>query len=120
MADRRPEEQEMSRAKRIKSDDSLDPASNPYLAHMYGSNGDDGYGSGWNARNGNVNGTPDSTPLASFKRHKTTAAQAHEAENGPRNPFNSAPLSETYFSILKSRRDLPVHKQRYVFRFLMR
>ena len=120
MADRRPEEQEMSRAKRIKSEDRLDPASNPYLAHMYNANGDDGYGSGWNARNGKANGTPDSTPLAKFRRHRTTAAQAHEAENGPHNPFNSAPLSESYFSILKTRRELPVHKQRYVSSFLVR
>lgn len=112
MADRRPEEQEMSRAKRIKSEDRLDPASNPYLAHMYNANGDDGSGSGWNARNGKANGASYSTPLASFKRHKTTAGQANVAENGPHNPFNGTPLSESYFNILKTRRDLPVHKQR--------
>jgi pre-mRNA-splicing factor ATP-dependent RNA helicase DHX15/PRP43 len=104
MADRRPEADMPRAAKRIKSDDGLDPASNPYLAHMY-TNGDGG------SRNGSKYG---SSPIAHFKRFKTTAEQAHAAEDGPENPFNAAPLSDTYFSILKVRRDLPVHKQRYV------
>jgi len=34
MADRRPEDQEMSRAKRPKTE-NLNPETNPYLAHMY-------------------------------------------------------------------------------------
>jgi pre-mRNA-splicing factor ATP-dependent RNA helicase DHX15/PRP43 len=52
------------------------------------------------------------SPLASFKRHKTTAAMAREAEDSKFNPLNGKPLSEKYFSILKTRRDLPVHSQR--------
>ena len=118
MANRRPEEQEVSRAKRIKSEDRLDPTFNPYLAHMYEGNGDEGYSSGWSGRNGEENGTTHKTPLATFKRHKTTAVQASNAENGPQNPFNGRQLSETYFSILKTRRDLPVHKQRYEPRYM--
>lgn len=103
MADRRPEEQEMSRAKRPRTGD-LDPSTNPYLAHMY-ENQDDGY------TNGNSNGST-RTGLSNFKRHATTALDAHTAEDGPNNPFNNVPLSERYFNILKTRRDLPVHKQR--------
>ncbi len=102
MADRRPEEQEMSASKRPKTERNMDPTVNPYLAHHY---------------NGNDNGytiQKNTSLLAHFKRHKTTADLAHAAEDGPNNPFNGAPLSSTYFSILKTRRDLPVHKQRLV------
>lgn len=102
MADRRPESEEMPHAKRSKTGD-LDPAANPYLAHMY--DNDNGYGG---ARNGNR----DQTSLAAFTRHATTASQAHGAEDGPLNPLNNSPLSKQYFNILKTRRDLPVHKQR--------
>lgn len=90
----------MSAAKRVKVD--MDPANNPYLAHHYES-----------SNNGYSNGN--STILSGFKRHTTTAKQAHEAEDGPNNPFNGAPLSQNYFNILKTRRDLPVHKQRQEF-----
>lgn len=100
MTDRRPEGQAMSAAKRVKVD--MDPANNPYLAHHYES-----------SNNGYSNGN--STILSGFKRHTTTAKQAHEAEDGPNNPFNGAPLSQNYFNILKTRRDLPVHKQRQEF-----
>jgi hypothetical protein len=103
MADRHPEDQEMSAAKRVKTEGNIDPTSNPYLAHHYNGNGH-GYASA--QRNTSL--------LAHFKRHNTTAEQAHVAEDGPNNPFNSVPLSSTYFSILKTRRDLPVHKQRLV------
>lgn len=102
MADRRPEESEMSRAKRPRTDD-LDPSQNPYLAHMYEDQQDGSYSNG--------NGAA-STPLSNFKRHETTALKAHAAEDGPNNPFNNTPLSSRYFNILKTRRDLPVHKQR--------
>jgi pre-mRNA-splicing factor ATP-dependent RNA helicase DHX15/PRP43 len=112
MADRRPEEQEMSRPKRPRTDD-LDPAANPYLAHMFGDQEDEN-GNGYNSRNRNVNGSSVTTSLSHFKRHITTALQAHTAEDGPNNPFNNAPLSKQYFNILKTRRDLPVHKQRCV------
>jgi pre-mRNA-splicing factor ATP-dependent RNA helicase DHX15/PRP43 len=106
MADRRPEEQEMSRTKRPRTDD---PAQNPYLAHMYENQDDVDY-YGYNTSNSN--GTSARTGLSDFKRHATTALQAHKAEDGPNNPFNNAPLSKQYFNILKTRRDLPVHKQR--------
>jgi pre-mRNA-splicing factor ATP-dependent RNA helicase DHX15/PRP43 len=108
MTDRRPVELEMSQSKRIKtgvdssskltlsvgnstsSTKGLNPAANPYLAHMY----------------------DNENPLSRFQRHETTTAQAQVAEDGPNNPFNGAPLSQRYFNILKTRRDLPVHKQR--------
>lgn len=106
MADRRPDEQEMSRAKRVKTGD-VDPKDNPYLAHMYEE--EESYNG---LRNSNGYGSSVSNILSSFKRHATTAKQAHAAEDGPANPFNDAPLSKQYFNILKTRRDLPVHKQR--------
>lgn len=71
----------------------MDPAQNPYLAHMYQ---DDGRG-----------------VLSTFVRHKTTSKDATRAENGPANPFNGNPLSKQYFKILETRRNLPVHQQRY-------
>lgn len=105
MADRRPEEQEMSRAKRVKTDGELDPTTNPYLAHHYEDN------NSYNSVVGNRNGSS-AGGLSHFVRHKTTAVQAHTAEDGPNNPFNGNTLSNQYFNILKTRRDLPVHKQR--------
>lgn len=102
MTDRRPDQQEMSKSKRAKID--LDPRANPYLAHMYGEDDSSSAQYGNGARTG----------LSDFKRHATTAEQAHKAEDGPNNPFNNAPLSGQYFKILKTRRDLPVHKQRCV------
>ena len=109
MADRRPEEQEMSRAKKVKTA-GLDPKANPYLAHMYENEEPDG--SNYSSRRSNGYASSESTGLSSFKRHATTAAQAHVAEDGPANPLNNNPLSKRYFDILKTRRDLPVHKQR--------
>lgn len=108
MTDRRPETQEMSRAKRPKLEES-DPAKNPYLAHMY-ENQEESYGNSYGNSSRNRSSAP--TGLSKFKRHATTALQAHAAENGPNNPFNNVPLSKQYFDILKTRRDLPVHKQR--------
>ncbi len=112
MADRRPEDQEMSKAKRFKS--TADPKDNPYLAHHYEdlNGGNNGYTNGYSSNNGNGNSSASPAPLSHFKRHQTTAAQAHTVEDGPLNPFNSEPLSEQYFRILRTRRDLPVHKQR--------
>ena len=107
MADRRPEDQEMSASKRTKTERNMDPASNPYLAHHYNGNSD-GYASA----------QKNTSRLAHFERHNTSAEQAQIAEDGPNNPFNSTPLSSTYFSILKTRRDLPVHKQRLVLVFV--
>lgn len=111
MADRRPEESDMPRVKRPRTGD-LDPKLNPYLAHRYEE--DDSYNNGYHTSNSNGYGSSESTGLSHFKRHQTTALQAHAAEDGPANPFNNAPLSKQYFNILKTRRDLPVHKQRSV------
>lgn len=55
-----------------------------------------------------------SGPLRDFRQRQTTATQARKAEDGPDNPFTLRPLSKQYFDILKKRRDLPVHAQRYV------
>jgi len=113
MADRRPENQEMSRSKKQRTGE-LDPRANPYLAHHYEEDTEDysnGYGNGTSRQYGK-GGSSATTSLSKFKRHNTTAAQAHTAEDGPDNPFNNVPLSHQYFDILKTRRDLPVHKQR--------
>lgn len=98
MADRRPEDQEMTAAKRVKTERNMDPTVNPYLAHHY---------------NGKQLASANSSPLANFQRHNTTAKQADIAENGTVNPFTGTKLSDTYFSILKTRKNLPVHKQRF-------
>ncbi|KAJ5629602.1 hypothetical protein N7528_003259 [Penicillium herquei] len=94
MADRRSDPEDGARAKRQKTEGG-DPKDNPYLAHMYEDNND-----------------AKGTPLAKFKRHQTTAALAKKAEDGDVNPFSGQPFSSKYFSILKTRRDLPVHQQR--------
>lgn len=101
MVDRRPETDDQSRVKRQKTDMAdFDPKNNPYLAHMYNNDAN------------NANGAMDDSPLAGFKRHKSTAAMARKAEDASVNPFNGNRLSDKYFSILKTRRDLPVHSQR--------
>jgi pre-mRNA-splicing factor ATP-dependent RNA helicase DHX15/PRP43 len=93
-----------TRVKRVKVEANGGKADNPYLAHWndekpmkseYGS----GSGSGSDA-------------LARFQQHATTSKQAKKAEDGPNNPFTGRPLSNNYMSILKKRRDLPVHQQR--------
>jgi pre-mRNA-splicing factor ATP-dependent RNA helicase DHX15/PRP43 len=109
MADRR-SEGDMPRAKRVKVD--LDPTTNPYLAHMYEDNDEGGYKNQYSTRNGNGYGSNEPAPLSDFKRHNTTAERALVAEDGPKNPFNGAGLSKQYFNILKTRRELPVSKQR--------
>jgi len=76
---------------------------NPYLAHLLP---DQGYSPQIAAGRG---------PLRDFIRRKSTAKQAETAEDGPDNPFTLKPQSRQYFDILKKRRDLPVHAQRYVF-----
>jgi hypothetical protein len=55
-----------------------------------------------------VNGAP-----KDFNKRQTTAQQAEKAEDGPDNPFTLRPLSNNYFGILKKRRELPIHAQRY-------
>lgn len=105
MTDKRSEQDLPSSFKRQKmSPQNGDHESNPYLSH-------------WNEPqvNGYSNGSAaQSTGLSKFGRHKTSMAMANMAEDGPNNPFNSKPLSKQYFSILKVRRNLPVHAQRYV------
>lgn len=117
MAERRADQEEGgARIKRQKVENgTMDPKSNPYLAHMYdGENGDD-YSNGYGTPQKRMNGSSSSGPLANFVRHKTTAAQAKQAEDSGVNPFNGQPTSKKFFSILRTRRDLPVHTQRYTF-----
>ena len=97
-----------SRFKRQKTSDA--DKANPYLAHMHDNDGaadSNSYGNGYS--NGG------SSILDTFKRHATTHKDAMKAEDGPKNPFNGNQLSDRYFSILKTRRDLPVHQQRAEF-----
>ena len=100
-------------AKRQKmSSESTDPRSNPYLAHMYEATDTNGYGNGYSTPPRRMNGVVNGGPLSELQRHKTTAALAKKAEDGQVNPFTGEALSQRYFSILKTRRDLPVHAQR--------
>ena len=110
MTDRRPDDLEEPGAKRLKTESKTDPETNPYLQHMYEPMEENGYG--YNKYGNGYGGV--SGPLAKFERHNTTAKQAHKAEDGPQNPFTNQNLTSQYFRILKTRRDLPVHKQRYV------
>lgn len=81
-------------SKRIKTDDKP----NPYLAHL------------------NMDGANDfKSPLDEMERHNTTALQAAKAEDSDINPWTGKPHSENYFKILRTRRDLPVSKQREEF-----
>ncbi|KAF4549145.1 Pre-mRNA-splicing factor ATP-dependent RNA helicase PRP43-like protein [Elsinoe fawcettii] len=108
MADRRSRDEDSNPAKRQK----MDPATNPYLAHMRDDaeephqNGSNGYS------NGGYNGKATGPSIAGMKRHQTTSKLAKVAEDGPLNPFTGRQLSDRYFSILKTRRNLPVHQQR--------
>ena len=106
-------------------DDESKTMANPYLAHMQPDQEEDsgaysnGYAQGFHQKSSNYyndrssysNGATGT--LASFPRHKTTAEMARAAEDGPDNPFTGRSLSKEYFSILKTRRDLPVQAQRY-------
>ncbi|KAK4175900.1 putative Pre-mRNA-splicing factor ATP-dependent RNA helicase PRP43 [Triangularia setosa] len=82
-------------SKRIKTDDKY----NPYLAHLNMDGANDGFKS----------------PLDEMERHTTTALEAAKAEDSDVNPWTGKPHSENYFKILKTRRDLPVSKQRAEF-----
>ena len=100
-------------AKRQKmSSEPTDPRSNPYLAHMYESQDVNGYSNGYNTPPRRMNGAVHDGPLSQFQRHKTTAALAKKVEDGQVNPFTGETFSQRYLSILKTRRDLPVHAQR--------
>ncbi|KAL8689377.1 MAG: hypothetical protein Q9218_004939 [Villophora microphyllina] len=125
MADRRPPATEdAGRAKRLKTENSdikMNPRANPYLAHHYeDQNNDSGYNTGYSNGNGYGNGvglkreygSSSGTCWGKIPRHNTTADMARKAEDGPNNAFSGEPLSQQYFNILKSRRNLPVHAQR--------
>ncbi|KAK4494511.1 hypothetical protein PRZ48_014809 [Zasmidium cellare] len=95
-----------SRFKRVKTTDDResrsDDAANPYLSHLNG--------------NGSSNGDSyTGGDLSKWKRHTSTAKMAKIAEDGPTNAFTGKPLSDRYFGILKTRRDLPVSAQRQEF-----
>lgn len=108
MATRVSEGEEGYRAKRQKTSPSdTDSTFNPYLAHMYEQPSTNGYSNGYIA-----NGHQVKSALSGMKRRQTTATQAEALENGPRNPFKDEPLSQRYFDILRTRRNLPVHAQR--------
>lgn len=115
------EEQQTSRFKRRKMAPESDDRKNPYLAHMYNdddsSQHDSGVALSENGSNGYYNGSSNGSRggLSAFKRHASTAKQAKVAEDGPLNPFTGDQLSDRYFGILKTRRDLPVHAQRQEF-----
>ncbi|KAK8086573.1 pre-mRNA-splicing factor ATP-dependent RNA helicase prp43 [Apiospora phragmitis] len=94
-------------AKRVKKEEDI--ANNPYLAHMKQENNTMENVSRYNDR------LPKGSPFADFERRATTAEQAAKAEEDDNNPFTGEPHSPQYFNILKSRRDLPVHKQRKEF-----
>ena len=82
-------------------DDTLQAAmTNKYLAHML----PESYSPQVAASRG---------ALRDFRRRHTNGEQARKAEDGPENPFTLRPLGKTYFDILKKRRELPVHAQRY-------
>lgn len=115
---------DQSRFKRQKTSNGDGDKSNPYLAHMNDGNNDsedsgsgnpymNGFSTGRRSHGNNAAST--SSILDTFRRHSTTAKDAHKAEDGPENPFTGGPLSDRYFSILKGRRDLPVHAQRQEF-----
>ena len=105
-----------SRFKRMKMEDEGDKT-NPYLAHMYENGGEEGVAlkHSKSKLNGYTPSHSGAGPLASFKRHATTAKIAKVAEDGPENPFTGGQLSDRYFSILQTRRGLPVHAQRQEF-----
>ncbi|KAH7110839.1 P-loop containing nucleoside triphosphate hydrolase protein [Dendryphion nanum] len=85
----------------VKKEEPSPAIYNPYLAHR-----DD------QPRNNRRDPSNLADGLYSFTRHETTSKQANAAEDGPLNPFTGRSLSTKYMSILKTRRDLPVHKQR--------
>jgi len=98
------EDEDTLRKKPKTEDGAPEQKYNPYLAHMY----DNATNNGFDSDHMSLN-----SPLASFKRRQTTAKQAATAEDSDTNPFTGQPHSQRYFQILQTRRDLPVHKQRY-------
>lgn len=103
MGDRNSDSEGASRAKRQKmTKTDVDPRDNPYLAHLY-------------EPSANANQWVDGAIDKAFRKMKwrqTTAADAKRIEDGGINPFSGEAFSPKYYSILKTRRDLPVHAQR--------
>lgn len=106
MAEKRSDDPDGAPSKRQKMSSNTDPKSNPYLAHMYEDQPSNDYS------HGRSNGAHAAGPMSKFKRHHTTAAETEVVEAGNVNPFTGQKHSERYFSIMKTRRDLPVHQQR--------
>lgn len=82
----------------LKKEEDDEDKKNPYLAHMY---------------ENNANGFSSDDPFAHFKVRETTAKQVEAVENLDHNAFTGKAHTQKYFDILRVRRDLPVHKQRY-------
>jgi pre-mRNA-splicing factor ATP-dependent RNA helicase DHX15/PRP43 len=76
---------------------------NPYLAHMEDNNG-----------TSRADEPMAGSPFAGMKRRQTTAKQAAKIEDDPSNAFTGQEHTNKYFQILETRRELPVHKQRYI------
>jgi pre-mRNA-splicing factor ATP-dependent RNA helicase DHX15/PRP43 len=114
MAERRSdfEDSSVSVKRQKMSAEPTDPKLNPYLAHIYESPSTNGYSNGYKTPPRGMKGPTHASPLLQFQRHQTTAAQAKKVEDGQINPYTGEPFSQKYFSILKTRRDLPVHAQR--------
>ncbi|KAL1842593.1 hypothetical protein VTJ49DRAFT_4773 [Mycothermus thermophilus] len=93
--------------KRLKTDgngvDAMSAKANPYLAHLNEDGSDGAADRGFKS------------PLDKLERRNTTADQALKAEDSDINPWTGQPHSQQYFRILKTRRDLPVSKQRQEF-----
>ena len=110
--------------KRVKSNDGVDTTTtegsknksngeqqqeekpNPYLAHWNNNE------NGGQKKGRYSNALPEGSPLHDFIPRQTDAKQAARAEDSDNNPFTGEPHSQQYFAILKTRRNLPVHKQR--------
>lgn len=117
MAASRPDFDGGAPSKRQKtSNDNMDPRNNPYLQHMYADDSTNNTSNGYGTPHKRLNRSTGSGAFANFERHSTTAALAQSAENGQTNPFTGEAFSNRYVSILRTRRNLPVHTQRCVMR----
>ena len=91
---------------------TVDPRDNPYLQHMFTDEGESSYAA-YTEPPKRLNGAVGGDPFSQFRQHETTAKMARRVEDGQSNPFTGAPFSSRYISIMKARRDLPVHAQRF-------
>lgn len=95
------QETEDANRKKVKQGGQQDESYNPYLAHMYENDG----------TNGSEEPSANS-PFHGMTKRMTTAKQAEKVEDLSDNPFTGQPHSQKYFQILRTRRELPVNKQR--------